>query len=102
MCTKWLPIDNVSGFCSADCEISFKKEAESWERYKERYRQEGIQRRMNNRNEHNKCLNCGDPILQKDKGRFRRYCDNDCKQEAYRKRQKLQEVEKEKDNNKAI
>lgn len=98
MCTKWLPIDHVSGFCSADCEISFKKEADSWERYKERYRQEGIQRRMNNRNEHNKCLNCGDPILQKNNGRFRRYCDDICKQEAYRERKKMKSGDHEKQN----
>ncbi len=99
MCTKWLPINHDSHFCSPECERQYNSEREYWNRYKEKNRQERIQHRKDKRIENNRCLNCGDPILQKDKGRFRRYCDNDCKQEAYRKRQKLQEAEKEKDNN---
>ncbi len=99
MCTKWLPINHESYFCSSECEKQYNEESKFWASYKEKNRQEGIQHRKNNRSEHNKCLNCGDPISQTAKGRFRRYCGHDCKQEAYRKRRKRQEDEKENDNN---
>ena len=87
-CTKWLPPVHSSRYCSDRCEKEHYVESAYWERRNERYRLEGIQYRIDNRNEHNKCLNCGDPIFQKINGRFRRYCDNICKQEAYRKRKK--------------
>ncbi|MBN1183850.1 MAG: hypothetical protein JXB49_16275 [Bacteroidales bacterium] len=87
-CSKWLPLDHDSGFCSTECEKSYNKEGEYWERYKEKNLQKRIQNRKEKRNEHNICLNCGNPILQNDKGRYRKYCGDDCKQEAYRKRKK--------------
>ena len=99
ICTKWLPIEHDSNFCSPECERTYIQEKKFWGSYKEENRQAAIKYRKDERNENNKCLNCGDPIMQKDNGRFRSYCGNDCKQEAYRKRRKLQKAEKENDNN---
>lgn len=85
-CTKWLPIDHASVYCSDKCEKEHIKESAYWESYKEKNRQGEIQYRKKERMEHNECLNCGKPILQKDHGRFRRYCGSKCKQEAFRLR----------------
>jgi len=88
MCSKWLPINHDSHFCSSECERQYIIESKYWETYKEKNRLANIQCIKEERNKHNLCLNCGSTIIQNDKGRFRRYCGNHCKQEAYRNRKK--------------
>jgi hypothetical protein len=87
-CQKWLPLVHDSRYCSNKCEKEHNEELAWWDRYNEEIRQLRIQSKKEYRNKQNKCLNCEESIIQKDKGRFRRYCDDTCKQEAYRKRKK--------------